>query len=195
MFSLKRVVTSCIVGFLLLCSLAYTALFTVKGKTSASQSNTDPQVLQSLLTEVRELRLALERSNLTTFRTLVLLETRRLQMQRIENLRESLNRTRDELANEKSSRLSMVDRIKELEGQISGERDELKRAQLNVDQIELKDALVQAGNREEQQQEKENRLSVELQDAQTKLDEMNYKLETMERKLEETENRTRQNKR
>lgn len=195
MFSLKRVVTSCIVGFLLLGFLAYTAFFTVKGKTSDSQSNADPQVLQSLLTEVRELRVALESSNLTTFRTLVLLDGRRLQMQRVENLRESLDRTRQELANEKSSRLGMVDRIKELEGQISGERDELKRAQLNVDQIELKDALVQASNREEQQQQKENSLSVALQDAQTKLDEMSYKLEVIERKLEETENRSRQNKR
>ena len=195
MFSMKRVVTSCIVG-VLLCLLAYTASFTVIGKTSPLQSTGDPQVVQSLLTEVRELRLTLQRSNLTIFRTQVTLERMRLQMQRVETLRESLERTREELAGEKSNRISIADRMKELDGQISAERDELKRAQLNADLSELKNALTQASYREEQQREKETRISGELQDEQTKLDEMNNKLEAMEKKLEAQwpEYTTRQNK-
>jgi hypothetical protein len=195
MFSTRRI-TSYIVGFLLVC-LAYTASFKVIGRASPLQSSADAQVLQSLLTEVRELRIALQRSNLTTFRTQVALERMRLQIERVQKSRESLDRTREELANEKSSRQSIADRMKELESQISAERDELKRGQLNADQIELKNALNQAGFREEQQREKENRLSAELQDEQTKLDEMNNKLEAMERKLEAqwAEDPTRQNKR
>jgi hypothetical protein len=196
MFSRKRVATTCVVVFLMLGSLAYMASFTAIGKTSASQSSADPQVLQSLLTEVRELRLALQRSNLTTFRTQVALERMRLQMERVKDLRESLDRTREELVNEKSSRLSMADRMKDLEGRISVERDELKRAELNAEQIELKNALTQSGYREDQLREKENRLSAVLQDEQTKLDDISKKLEAMERKLETQEEDTiRQNKR
>jgi chromosome segregation ATPase len=141
-------------------------------------------MLQSLLSEVRELRLALQRSNLTTFRTQVALERLRLQMGRVESLRESLERTREELANERSTRLGMADQLKELEDRISAEKGAAKRESLITEQTELKTALNQASFREEQQREKENRLSSELQVEQTKLDEMSNKLETMERKLE-----------
>lgn len=184
MFSKRRVVISSTASILLLCLLAYVTSFTVMGKVAPSQSSADPQMLQSLLSEVRELRLALQRSNLTTFRTQVALERLRLQMGRVESLRESLERTREELANERSTRLGMADQLKELEDRISAEKGAAKRESLITEQTELKTALNQASFREEQQREKENRLSSELQVEQTKLDEMSNKLETMERKLE-----------
>lgn len=184
MFSKRRVAISSTAGILLLCLLAYVTSFTVMGKVAPSQSSADPQMLQSLLSEVRELRLALQRSNLTTFRTQVALERLRLQMGRVESLRESLERTREELANERSTRLGMADQLKELEDRISAEKGAAKRESLITEQTDLKNALNQASFREEQQREKENRLSSELQVEQTKLDEMSNKLETMERKLE-----------
>jgi hypothetical protein len=78
----------------------------------------------------------------------------------------------------------MADQLKELEDRISAEKGAAKRESLITEQTELKTALNQASFREEQQREKENRLSSELQVEQTKLDEMSNKLETMERKLE-----------
>ena len=77
-----------------LTSLAASNAFT-EGAARAAQS--DP-TLQALLSEVHELRVALQRSNLNTYHAQITIERMKLQQQRVDRLQAQLGEARNRLA-------------------------------------------------------------------------------------------------
>lgn len=194
---IKRLSMGCLLVLLALNLLSYGRSSAPANRDVNPSPADDAQPVQALLVEVRQLRLALQRSNLGTFRAQVILERLKLQTERVDNLRELVERSREEIANAKSNRPRMTDRLKDLEGQIEAEKDEARRAQFVAERTELKYALEQLSNQEQEQQDRESQLSAQLQVEQSKLDEINNKLDAMESELQaqQPEDIPRQNKR
>src|SRR5262245_51272662 len=63
-----------------------------------SQQGDNGQTMQALLNEVRQLRLAIQRSNLNAYHAQVTFERVRMQQQRVDRLNEKLGQTREEIA-------------------------------------------------------------------------------------------------
>lgn len=171
---------------------------------SASQalpSQGQDQITESLLREIHELRLAIQTSNTIGTQMQILLQRVRQQEDRLKELKQSLEQTREEIANtsRQQSRLRNVLRnqqedLKQLQDQLNsatGERltnaqkavNDSKEA-IDANKQNLEDQLAE----ETRLKEKEGRLIVQVQTEQTAIDRLNERLTTLERDLPKTSN-------
>src|SRR5690348_2691789 len=93
--------------------LSILALFTVP--VFAQKAENDPAVLQALLTEVQQLRLAIERSTLLGARTQLALSRLQIQEQTATRLGQQLNDARRQANNASAERTRMADALRELQ--------------------------------------------------------------------------------
>jgi chromosome segregation ATPase len=154
-----------------------------KSETPPVQLSQD-QVLRSLLEEVRQLRLSLERTNFNVFRAQIIVERIRLQQEQLARLNQQFEELRGQAADNKLNQSHLQDRIKEIDSKISQERDPATRSQLESEQKEMKFLLEQQGVWEERQRERENQLNVQFQTEQEKLKRLNDRLDALEREIE-----------
>ena len=142
------------------------------------------QVLQALLKEVHELRLAIQRMNLSAYRAQITVERIRAQNGRIERLSQELEMIRREMEGMDDHFPRMKEMLKELEQQVNKEGDGPRRAELEMQSRALKAEMEEAPKRLQRQRDREAQLLTQLQTEQTKLDVLNDRLETLERELE-----------
>jgi Mg2+ and Co2+ transporter CorA len=142
------------------------------------------QTMQALLGEVRQLRLAIQRSNLNTYHAQVTLERLRLQQQRVDRLTEKLGEARKELATMRRSMAELPEASKKLEAQLARESDANKRRELEGRQELFKSMIESAPENVAKLQETESELSGQLQIEQVKLNELNDRLDTLQKELE-----------
>ena len=81
---MSRNKTIFVIGLLLLAALGLTSLGHPQTATNSSAQGENAQVMQSLLSEVHQLRLAIQRSNLNTYHAQIAIERMRLQQQRVD---------------------------------------------------------------------------------------------------------------
>ena len=151
--------------------------------TQASQTDSG-QTMQALLGEVRQLRLAIQRSNLNTYHAQVTLERLRLQQQRVDRLTEKLGEARKELAAMRRNMAELPEASKKLEAQLARESDANKRRELEGKQELFKSMIETAPEEVAKLQETESALSGQLQIEQVKLNELNDRLDTLQKELE-----------
>src|SRR5215469_7097646 len=72
----------------------------------------DRRTIQTLLSEVHELRVVLQRGNLNTYRAQIAVERMRLQQEQVFNIRRDLETVRTQLLNSKRFHTEMEDRVK-----------------------------------------------------------------------------------
>jgi len=142
-------------------------------------------MLRSLLDEVRQLRIAIERSNLGAYRVQIAIERMRLQQGRVDSVARDLENVRLQLSNTKLSRAQTEARLKDLEDQMNDETETTRKAQLGRQYKEAKRNMDAQAKWDEQTRERETQLSVRLQEEQGKLSEINNRLDTLERQLEQ----------
>lgn len=142
------------------------------------------QILQALLTEVRQLHLSLKRTNFSLFRAQIIVERMRLQQDRVDRLMQQLEELRTEAADNKSNQSRLQDRIKELDSRISQEQNQTLRSQFESEQKEMKSLLEQMGESEERNRGRENQLNIQIQAEQDKLRRLNDRLDAIERDME-----------
>jgi hypothetical protein len=145
----------------------------------------DQQVLQALLSEVRQLRLTLQRTNLSVFRAQIMIERLRMQQERVDRLARQLEENQNEFTGSALSQSQLTERSKELESQIKLEQDAGRRAQFEAQYKELKYIMDQQTERETQLRARQAQLTVQLQAERTKLDQIDSRLEALERELEQ----------
>jgi chromosome segregation ATPase len=151
--------------------------------TQASQPDSG-QTMQALLGEVRQLRLAIQRSNLNTYHAQVTLERLRLQQQRVDRLTEKLGEARKELAAMRRNMAELPEASKKLEAQLARESDTNKRRELEGKQELFKSMIESAPEDVARLQATESELSGQLQIEQVKLNELNDRLDTLQKELE-----------
>jgi len=145
-----------------------------------SPQSDNGQPMQALLNEVRQLRLAIQRSNLNTYHAQVTLERLRLQQQRVDRLNEKLEKVRAELAEIRSHQARLPEDLKRVEDELAKETDPNRRRELEGIQQYLK----RAPEHLVEMQEQEALLAGQLQPEQAKLNELNERLDALQKELE-----------
>lgn len=153
------------------------------GTTERKQPNQE-QILQALLTEIRQLRLAFERTNMNLFRAQILVERIRLQQNRVDGLQQQLEEVRNQTSDSGLNQTQLAERTRDIESRINQERDPKARSDLENERKELKNLVDQQGAWEQRQREKENQLMAQIQTEQDKLKRLNDRLDAFERELE-----------
>ena len=144
----------------------------------------DGQVLRALLTEIRELRMTLQRVNVKAYRMQIGLERLRQQQSRVDQFARELTEVRMTVAEAVANRPRMAERLKEMEARLGQETDPALRANLDAECKDFKYNLEQLASSLEQQRARETELLRVLQEEQDKLDQINAQLDGLSRELE-----------
>ncbi len=154
------------------------------GKTTEPSRDDSGQLLRALLDEVRELRVALQRANVASYRLQVTLERLRLQQSRVEVASRALEGVRSRLSDLKASRPQLDEQIKSVEDLMNTTADPNRRSQLEQQLREMKTHQSLRVRQEEQSRARESELVLEFQLEQAKLNDLNNQLDDLVRQLE-----------
>ena len=147
------------------------------------QPSSPDALVQSLLAEIRQFRLALERSASLLPRMQLAMSRFQYQQQRVDRIAEELKNFRSQMTANASTRDSMAAQIKELESEAQidpGRRIQVEMVKKNVvSQIEMQ------AIREQQERVQELELSSQLQTEQAKLDDLTEQLNALDKKLQQ----------
>jgi chromosome segregation ATPase len=149
----------------------------------AQAPSTDPQTLQSLLSEVHLLRVALERSASIAPRIQIAVERLKLQQEQVARASHELSDLRDRLDHMRSELPRMQQRLQTLETAESQENDPAKRREIGDELKAFKLATEQSEKSFEQLQTREGEIAGHLQSEQSRLTELNDRLDQIERAL------------
>lgn len=145
----------------------------------------DRQTLPTLLSEVRQLRLAIERSTLLGTRMQIALQRIQMQETRAARVSQDLDRLRREVAELQMAHSSAVARFKneeEMLAQIANPVDR-KASEAGLQRFKLE--LEAMATREQQARAREAELGIQAQNEQGRLTELNDKVNQMERALDD----------
>jgi hypothetical protein len=144
--------------------------------------------MQALVNEVRQLRLAIQGSNLGAHRSQVIIERMRSQQQTVDRVAERLRWARDEASRfrmylplqqaEIQNRLKLIE--DDLSENLGANARRAKERELEI----TKQRLGMMGQEETRLRENESQLAARLQIEQTKLAELNDQLDALQRELE-----------
>lgn len=165
--------------FLLLCFLS--------SDTAQAQSTKQPDdnpTLQSLLNEVRLLRKTLQRTGLNAYRSQIILERMRAHNEQVVRLTRMHEDVREDMERIEATIPRFIEQSKLMESRIEQETDWNKRAQLEFEHKERKQAVERYKLRLERQREREQHLSAQLRGEQAKLSELESRLDALEREIE-----------
>jgi hypothetical protein len=166
------------------CILIATVLTTA----GTTQAQTSDSTMQALLAEVRQLRLALERSAVVAPRIQVTLQRMQLQQDSVSRASRQLEDLRDQLAKSAAVEADMAVHIKDVEARSAQEQDSARRKAMEDEVKQFKSRLEQKTDQQTmndaQQRARESELVGRLQTEQAKLNELNDRLNTLERMLE-----------
>lgn len=144
----------------------------------------DSELIKALLSEVRELRMTLQRNSVTSYRAQITLERLRLQQTRVEALAREQREVQSSIKNaEQAFPISAEDLI-EVERVASAAATPAERAQKEMEMKMMK-KMIERGKQEAQDlRQREAQIILNLQTEQAKLNELNDRLEELERELE-----------
>jgi chromosome segregation ATPase len=148
----------------------------------AQTTTADTATMQSLLSEVRQLRHTGERTMALGPRIQIVLQRAQYQEQKVARIQVQLDEVRKQIAAETARQTAANERLAKLEQDISNESDAARRSQMEDMRTGLKMVL---GNGPDQQlRARESELANALETEQAALNDMNEKLDALERQLE-----------
>lgn len=156
---------------------------------SLAQAQTPPEnaTLQALLTEVRQLRLALERS--ASVAPMIQLTLHRIQIQQTEVARASaqLETLRAQMAKSADEQAGVLSHIKSREALLTQELDATQRKNFELEvkmtKVRLEQQAEQRGIQDAQQRAQESELAGRLYAEQSKMTELTERLNSLEKML------------
>jgi len=146
------------------------------------------QAMQALVNEVRQLRLAIQRSNLSAHHSQVVIERMRSQQQTVDRVADRLRWAREEASRHRMymplQQAEIQNRVKLIEGDLS-ENLSANARRVKEGELEItKQRLGMMGQEETRLRENESQLAAQLQIEQAKLAELNDQLDALQRELE-----------
>jgi hypothetical protein len=153
-------------------------------QTASPDANTDKATIQALLVEVRQLRLAIERSTSLVPRIQVAAQRLQLQQDRVDRLSKELRDFRTKMANTPTKE-QLAGAIKQLEGQIADTQDTARRKELEAISKNMTANMEQMTAREQQDRGQEIDLMSQLQAEQAKLNELTDQLSALDKRLDQ----------
>ena len=166
----------CLVGFLYLLPTNVSAQSEKPAETA--QPDRD-QTLRQLLTEVHELRLAVQRATVNNMRFQMLIERVRIQQVHVDSLSRQLENIHSQVAEIKSAKPQMEQQIKDAEDLLDRTPDPNAHADLESRIKQVKANLARLSQEDERLRSRETALDTDLQAAQGKLNELNSQLDSL----------------
>ena len=176
---MKRLKFGLTVGFLTVCFVAPIRTLAQTNKPSESAKRDSEETLKQLLTEVRELRLAVQRATVSNTRFQMLIERVRIQQAHVDALSRQLENIHSQVAEMKALKPQMEQQIKEAEDLLDRTPDPNAHANLESRIKEVKSNLVRLAQEDERLRNRETSLDTELQAGQAKLNELNGQLDSL----------------
>jgi hypothetical protein len=144
--------------------------------------------MQALVNEVRQLRLAIQRSNLSASQAQVVIERMRSQQQSVDRLSERLRWAREEASRFRMylpiQQAEFENRLKDIEANLS-ESVDAKTRRVREGELEItKQRLGMLAQEETRMRENESQTAAQLQIEQAKLAELNDQLDALQREQE-----------
>jgi len=137
------------------------------------------QTLKQLLSEVRELRLAVQRATVSNTRFQMLIERVRVQQAHADALSRQLESVRSQVAEFKATKPQMEQQIKDAEDLLDRTPDPSAHADLESRIKDGKANLGRLAQEDERLRNRETALDTELQGAQAKLNELNGQMDAL----------------
>lgn len=153
------------------------------GPSVLAQSSPDA-TMQALLAEVRQLRLALERSAVVAPKIQMTLQRLQIQQDSVSRASRELDATRSQIAKFAEEQSGIAGEIKQGEQIIAQEQDPIRRKDIEGRVMAMKSVLDQQTMKTSELRGREVELSGRLRAEQAKLDELNDRLNVLERQLE-----------
>jgi len=160
----------CIIGFYL---FAPQQSYAQSGATSALNKSNQEQIVQEILSEVRQLRVEVQRLKASAFQTQVVIERLRLQQEQVARLTREIGEVREKISETKSRQVKMNAVFEEAEKQMEAgmiPQSELKKISGEIEELK---------QREQRLTEQESQLSVELDAERVKLITLNRRLDEL----------------
>jgi chromosome segregation ATPase len=160
----------CIIGFYL---LAPQQSYAQSGATSAINKSNQEQIVQEILSEVRQLRVEVQRLKASAYQTQVVIERLRLQQEQVARLTREVGEVRERISETKTRQVKMDGMLEETEKQVKAgviPQSELKRISGEIEELK---------QREERLTEQESQLSAELDAERVKLITLNRRLDEL----------------
>ena len=169
----------CALGLALLCLVSPTRAQVQSNKPADSAQGDRDQTLKQLLTEVRELRLAVQRATVSNTRFQMLIERVRIQQAHVDVLSRQLENVHSQVAEMKAAKPQMEQQIKDAEDLLDRTPDPSAHADLESRIKGGKANLVRLAQEDERLRNRETALDTELQGAQAKLNELNGQMDAL----------------
>jgi hypothetical protein len=189
--NMLRIKAISIICLLFLATLVFTSFGgpqTATGANAKDSQGDNEQAMQALVNEVRQLRLAIQRSNLSAHHSQVVIERMRSQQQTVDRVAERLRWAREEASRYRMwmpmQQAEIQNRLKIIEADLSETLDAKTRRAKEGDLELTKQRLGMMGQEETRLRENESQLTAQLQIEQAKLAELNDQLDALQRELE-----------
>ena len=175
---IKRLTFACGLALVTLCFVASTRTQAQTNKPESAKGDSD-QTLRQLLTEVRELRLAIQRATVNNTRFQMLIERVRVQQAHVDALSRQLENVHSQVAEMKAAKPQMEQQIKDAEDLLDRTPDPSAHADLESRIKGGKANLARLTQEDERLRSRETALDTEVQAAQAKLTELNGQLDSL----------------
>jgi chromosome segregation ATPase len=168
---------------LIFLGIAGLALFAPQSDYAQSAAPSNParskqdQAIQELLTEVHELRIALQNISVNAYRGQVMVERLRLQQGEVSRLARELNGIKNEIGELKAAQVTAKEKLDEAEKQ----QDKGLQSEASVNQVRT--TMAQFQRQLENLSERETQLAIELNGERARLADLNKRLDALEREM------------
>ena len=160
----------CVIGLYL---LTPQQTYAQSGATSAANKSNQERIVQEILSEVRQLRVEVQRLKASAYQTQVVIERLRLQQEQVTRLTREIGEVREKIGETKARQIKMNGMFEETEKQVQSgviSQSELKRISGEIEELK---------QREQRLTEQESQLSVELDAERVKLITLNRRLDEL----------------
>src|SRR5690348_13180496 len=154
---------------------------------SAQQAASVPAntpVLEQLVTEVRQLRLALERTSVINSRLQITLQRIQLQQNQVNRITAQLETLRNDIVRSEADQSQAASNLTDLESRIEQEQNPNTQKTLQSEQKYIKALVEQKSRVVQDQRVKEGELASSLQTEQGKLGELQTRLDALDKLIE-----------
>jgi hypothetical protein len=151
-------------------------------KKSETESTAEQNLIEVLINEIRQLRLAMEKNGTTAFRAQIIVERLRAQQDLVSRINRDLDNLRNQLSEMKGEFAYFTEMVEQTEKKVAAglvKDDELKRMKAQAEIFK---------QREQSMRERENILLGQLQTESARLDDLNKRIDLLEQTLDSTLN-------
>ena len=185
MLRVKLLTLGCLLCLVAFSYVAPSRVLAQTAKPAESAPADRDQTLQQLLTEVRELRLAVQQAMVSSTRFQMVIERVRVQQAHVDALSRQLDSVRSQAAEMKATKPQMEQAIKDAEDKLDRTPDPNAHSDLESRIKNVKGNLARLTQEDERLRNREAAIETELQSAQSQLNEVNSQLDLLMNRLKE----------